>query len=90
LNDSGGAPLPLGPPYYLHMGIYAYARPFLLRLAGWPPTPAEMAEKLEQLRVLENGERILVRIVERATHGIDTPQQYEEFVKRCRNLKSEI
>jgi 3-deoxy-manno-octulosonate cytidylyltransferase (CMP-KDO synthetase) len=70
------------PAYYLHLGIYAYARPFLLKLAGWKPTPAEQAEKLEQLRVLEHGEKIFVLKVARATHGIDTPEQYREFVKR--------
>jgi len=72
------------PAYYLHLGIYAYARPFLLRLAGWKPTAAEMAEKLEQLRVLEHGEPIFVLRVDRATHGIDTPEQYQAFVKRYR------
>jgi 3-deoxy-manno-octulosonate cytidylyltransferase (CMP-KDO synthetase) len=77
-RDAGPPP----PPYYLHLGIYAYARPFLLRVAGWMPTPAEMAEKLEQLRVLQHGEKILVTIVDRATHGIDTPEQYAAFVDR--------
>lgn len=73
------------PAYYLHLGIYAYARPFLLRLAGWKPTPAECAEKLEQLRVLEHGEAISVLKVDRATHGIDTPEQYQAFVRRYRD-----
>jgi 3-deoxy-manno-octulosonate cytidylyltransferase (CMP-KDO synthetase) len=72
------------PTYYLHLGIYAYARPFLLKLAGWKPTPAEHAEMLEQLRVLEHGEAISVLKVDRATHGIDTPEQYQSFVKRYR------
>ena len=39
-------------------------------------------EKLEQLRALEHGSSIFVMPVERATHGIDTEQQYEEFVQR--------
>lgn len=73
------------PAYYLHLGIYAYARPFLLKLAGWKTTPAENAEKLEQLRVLEHGEKIMVLKVERATHGVDTPEQYQAFVKRYRD-----
>ena len=73
------------PAYYLHLGIYAYRRPFLLRLAGWKPTPAENAEKLEQLRVLEHGEPIFVLKVDRATHGIDTPEQYQAFVQRYRD-----
>jgi len=68
--------------YYLHVGIYAYARPFLVRFAGWKPTPLEQAEKLEQLRAIEHFEPIFVLKVDRATHGIDTQQQYRKFVER--------
>jgi 3-deoxy-manno-octulosonate cytidylyltransferase (CMP-KDO synthetase) len=73
------------PTYYLHVGIYAYRRDTLVRLAGWKPTPCEMAEKLEQLRALEHDVPIGVILIDRATHGIDTPQQYAEFVARYRN-----
>ncbi|HEX4052999.1 MAG TPA: 3-deoxy-manno-octulosonate cytidylyltransferase [Tepidisphaeraceae bacterium] len=73
---------PSRPAYYLHQGIYAYRREFLLQLASWPPTPLELSEKLEQLRVLEHGRSIDVILTPRAVHGIDTPQQYEEFVRR--------
>ena len=72
------------PTYYLHLGIYAYRREFLLQFAGWPPTPLEQAEKLEQLRALEHGRSIHVLSVARATHGIDTPEQYAAFVKRTK------
>jgi 3-deoxy-manno-octulosonate cytidylyltransferase (CMP-KDO synthetase) len=72
------------PAYYLHLGIYAYRREFLLEFAGWPPTACEQAEKLEQLRALERGRSIYVLKVERATHGIDTPEQYAAFVERRR------
>jgi 3-deoxy-manno-octulosonate cytidylyltransferase (CMP-KDO synthetase) len=75
------------PAYYLHQGIYAYRREFLLELASWKPTPLEKAEKLEQLRVLEHGRSIDVIITRRAVHGIDTPEQYNEFVQRYRNEK---
>lgn len=71
-------------PCLLHLGIYAYRRAFLLRLAKLPPTPLEQFEKLEQLRVLEHGHSIAVEIVETATQGIDTPEQYEEFVRSVR------
>jgi 3-deoxy-manno-octulosonate cytidylyltransferase (CMP-KDO synthetase) len=71
-------------PYYLHLGIYAYRREFLLQFASLKPTPLETTEKLEQLRALEHGQKIFVLKVQRATHGIDTPEQYAEFVKRCR------
>jgi 3-deoxy-manno-octulosonate cytidylyltransferase (CMP-KDO synthetase) len=73
---------PANAAYHLHLGIYAYRREFLLRYAAWPPTPLESTEKLEQLRVIEHGGHIRVLIVARATNGIDTPEQYEEFVKR--------
>ena len=72
------------PTYYLHLGIYAYRRQFLLDFASWPPTPLERTEKLEQLRALEHGRSIYVLPVSRATHGIDTPEQYAEFVERTR------
>jgi len=68
--------------YRKHIGIYAYRREMLLRLAQMPPTPLEQAEKLEQLRALENNMVIAVGDVEHHTVGIDTPQQYEEFVIR--------
>jgi 3-deoxy-manno-octulosonate cytidylyltransferase (CMP-KDO synthetase) len=68
--------------YYLHLGIYAYRREFLLRFAAWPPTPLEKTEKLEQLRALEHGRSIFVLKVDRATHGIDTAEQYAAFVNR--------
>lgn len=75
---------PAAAAYYLHLGIYAYRRSFLLEFASWKPTPLEMIEKLEQLRVLEHGRSIGVLITPRATHGIDTPEQYAEFVRRVR------
>ena len=70
------------PRYYRHVGVYAYRHDTLIRLAGWKPTPCEQAEKLEQLRALEHDVAIGVVVVDRSAHGIDTPQQYAEFVKR--------
>ena len=72
------------PAYHLHLGIYAYRREFLLKFASWPPAPLETTEKLEQLRALEHGRSIYVLKVSRATHGIDTPEQYQAFVQRYR------
>ena len=72
------------PGYYLHQGVYAYTRRFLLEYAAWEPTALERAEKLEQLRVLEHGRSIHVLLTRRVVHGIDTPAQYAEFVKRQR------
>jgi 3-deoxy-manno-octulosonate cytidylyltransferase (CMP-KDO synthetase) len=73
------------PPFYLHVGLYAYRREFLLRLAEMERTPLEMLENLEQLRVLENGFPIAVGVVDEPTMGIDTPEDYRAFVRRQRN-----
>ncbi len=75
-------------PYNLHLGIYAYRRDFLLQFAAWKPTPLELTERLEQLRALEHGRSIYVLMVNRATHGIDTAEQYAEFVTRYRRVGS--
>ena len=72
------------PPYYLHLGVYAYRWQFLEDFTSWKPSPLEQTEKLEQLRALEHGRSIHVINVARATHGIDTPEQYAAFVKRSR------
>lgn len=76
------------PAYYLHLGIYAYRRRFLLEFASWTPTPLELAEKLEQLRALEHGSKIFVLKTNRAVHGIDTAEQYREFVSRYKEVVS--
>jgi 3-deoxy-manno-octulosonate cytidylyltransferase (CMP-KDO synthetase) len=67
-----------------HVGIYAYRRSFLEDYVSLTPTPLEITEKLEQLRVLEHGHRIAVAIcADVNTHaGIDTPEQYRAFVER--------
>jgi 3-deoxy-manno-octulosonate cytidylyltransferase (CMP-KDO synthetase) len=75
---------PENSAYYLHQGIYAYRRRFLLEFASWSTTPLERTEKLEQLRVLEHGRSIYVLITSRPVHGIDTAEQYAELVKRVR------
>jgi 3-deoxy-manno-octulosonate cytidylyltransferase (CMP-KDO synthetase) len=68
--------------YLRHIGIYAYRKEFLLKITSLPQTPLEEIEKLEQLRAIENGFDILVGKVKHTCDGIDTPQQYAEFVKR--------
>jgi 3-deoxy-manno-octulosonate cytidylyltransferase (CMP-KDO synthetase) len=68
--------------WLLHLGVYAYRRAFLLEMASWEPTPLERIERLEQLRVLENGRAMAVTIVPHAFVGIDTPADYGRFVER--------
>jgi 3-deoxy-manno-octulosonate cytidylyltransferase (CMP-KDO synthetase) len=68
--------------YLRHLGIYAYRKDFLLRITSMPQSNLEKIEKLEQLRAIENGYSILVGKVRHTCDGIDTPQQYAEFVTR--------
>jgi 3-deoxy-manno-octulosonate cytidylyltransferase (CMP-KDO synthetase) len=76
------------PPGFLqHLGLYAYRRPFLLRLASLPPAPLEQWEKLEQLRVLAQGHRIHVGLVRHAAVGVDTYADYERFVQAYRQSR---
>jgi 3-deoxy-manno-octulosonate cytidylyltransferase (CMP-KDO synthetase) len=68
--------------FLLHLGVYAYRRTALLNLAKTSPHPLEQLEKLEQLRVLAMGDRILVGVIPRAHRGVDTPEDYAAFVKQ--------
>ena len=67
--------------FHQHIGLYAYRRDFLLRVAEIPRTPLERLENLEQLRVLESGYWIAVGVVDEPTIGIDTPDDYRAFVE---------
>ena len=59
------ATAPSGPgPVWHHIGIYAFTRDALERFAALPPSPLEQRERLEQLRALENGMSIGVRLVD--------------------------
>jgi 3-deoxy-manno-octulosonate cytidylyltransferase (CMP-KDO synthetase) len=55
-----------------HLGIYAYRKAALRRFASLPPSPLEMAERLEQLRMLENGIHLYVEHTTLLTIGVDT------------------
>lgn len=74
------------PHYYQHIGLYAYRREFLLQLAELPRAPIERIENLEQLRVLDAGYAITVGVVDEPTIGIDTPEDYRQFVSRAQRL----
>jgi len=65
------------PAMWRHMGLYVYRREFLLELAALPQTPLEVAEGLEQLRVLEHGYRIATVETTAETIGVDTPEDLE-------------
>jgi 3-deoxy-manno-octulosonate cytidylyltransferase (CMP-KDO synthetase) len=60
-------------PFLKHLGIYGYRRDTLLRLVKFPVSPLERAEKLEQLRALEQGIDIAVVRVNYEAVGVDSP-----------------
>src|SRR5258708_129016 len=60
-------------PFLKHLGIYGYRRATLLQLVKFPVSPLEAAEKLEQLRALENGIAIAVVQVAYESVGVDVP-----------------
>ncbi len=68
--------------YFKHIGLYVYRSPYLAQLVKMKQTKLEAAEKLEQLRILENGGRIRVVEVKKDSHSVDTP----EDLKKARKL----
>jgi 3-deoxy-manno-octulosonate cytidylyltransferase (CMP-KDO synthetase) len=64
-------------PYYKHIGLYVYRRDFLLSYSSLTVGPLEQAERLEQLRALENGYSIRVAETEYESWGVDTPEDLE-------------
>ncbi len=75
-----------GPPaeWLLHLGIYGFVPEVLLQFRHWKPSPLERLERLEQLRFLESGVAIGVDIVDEGVGGIDTEEDYRQFVARVR------
>ena len=71
-----------GPVYRKHVGLYAYKAAFLQKYAAMKPTALELAEGLEQLRALENGHRIAVFDTQYSGYEVNTPEDYEAFVRR--------
>jgi len=78
-------------PFLKHLGIYGYRRETLLRLVTHPVSPLENAEKLEQLRALENGVAIAVVTVEYDSVGVDVPEDVArvEAILNGRNKAAE-
>lgn len=66
-------------PCRKHLGLYAYRAELLEKFAGLPPGELEQIEKLEQLRVLENGMDIAVGLTDQPGLGVDTPADATKF-----------
>ncbi len=65
-------------PFYKHIGMYAYRPEVLKAITALPQGLLEKAESLEQLRWLENGYNIAVRLTEHESIGIDTPEDLQK------------
>lgn len=77
----GRATLPGTLTFLRHIGLYAYRAGFLRRYVAWEPSPLELAESLEQLRVLWHGESIYVGVaLEAPGAGVDTPEDLARAV----------
>lgn len=74
--------------YFKHVGIYAFRSTVLTEICKLQPSSLEECEKLEQLRWLDAGYRIMVCPTEHSNIGIDTPEDLAEAEKRLRDIES--
>jgi 3-deoxy-manno-octulosonate cytidylyltransferase (CMP-KDO synthetase) len=65
--------------YYKHIGLYVYRVSFLKKYMNMKQTKLEKSEKLEQLRILEYGERINVILTDKDSFSIDTKEDYKKY-----------
>lgn len=76
-------------PRFAHVGVYAYRKDFLKKMAAMESTPLEKTESLEQLRVLENGYRIRTVLTTHRSIGVDTPADLAQAEKTMKRLTGE-
>jgi 3-deoxy-manno-octulosonate cytidylyltransferase (CMP-KDO synthetase) len=65
--------------YWYHLGVYLFRAAGLRRFAGWPRSPLEKAESLEQLRVLEHGDTMRIYETKARTVSVDTPEDLKKL-----------
>lgn len=71
---------------YRHIGIYAYRRAALFQFTQWPASSLEQIEKLENLRLLENGMDIYLNIINQHSISIDTEADYQRALEHAKSL----
>jgi 3-deoxy-manno-octulosonate cytidylyltransferase (CMP-KDO synthetase) len=83
VRETGGAS---PASFFKHVGLYIYRRDFLLDYPDLPVGPLEQAERLEQLRALENGFKIRVVETEYESLGVDTPEDWARVAELYEKL----
>ncbi len=78
----------VGGLHYIHLGLYIYTKETLLRIASFPTSRMEDAEKLEQLRALEHGIRIRVWETKRASLRVDRPEDVPDVAERLQRYEA--
>lgn len=79
-DGAGISDWPRHHSYYKHIGLYVYRREALLRFAGWPESPLERAEKLEQLRLIDHGIRIKATVTGYDSTPVDTADDVRRVI----------
>lgn len=80
-------PIPYGASrYYAHVGLYAFFREALQKFVQFPCSSIELIEKLEQLRAIENGLPIGIKLIDKIPMSVDTDDDLEKVRNFSRNL----
>lgn len=81
-GKSSLADMPLVNTLYKHIGLYVYRKQFLVSYAQMPQVTLEAVEKLEQLRALEHGHRIMTVVTEHESFGVDIPDDLGKILRK--------
>lgn len=76
--------------YYKHIGVYGYTKEFLREFISLPPSNLEIAEKLEQLRAIENGYKIKVIETKYDSIGVDLPEHIKVIETKLKNQEGKF
>lgn len=68
--------------FYKHIGLYAYSMQALEEVVNFQPSALERAERLEQLRWLENGKQVYCAVTDHESPAIDTPEDLQALLQR--------
>lgn len=90
VRDSRKDEWPLKAEFWKHIGIYIYKKDTLLNFVQMNPTKLEEAEKLEQMRLLQNGFKISCMPTEKELFGVDTPEDYRKADSYFKSIENSL